>query len=140
MVAIQNLILVLSILSAGTFLGVGGIITCIYAIKRKNRLIYLFSAMWVFMALSLFIAAAGHFFYSTFLMALVIIPQLIGVPCIIIFIELSRKERVSPVKISVLLIIELMLLFVTFLLPESENFEKDIGYGIRNIGILRIAQ
>ena len=140
MESIQNLFLVISISSAGTFLGVGGIITCIYAIKRKNGLIILFSAMWLFTALNLFIAAAAHFFYSTFLMTLMIIPQLIGVPCIIIFIELSRKERVSPVKISILFIIEIMLLSVTFLLPESENFEVIQGYGVHNKGILRIVQ
>ncbi|MHA2131934.1 MAG: hypothetical protein ACW99L_18350, partial [Promethearchaeota archaeon] len=117
MVSIQNLILVLSISSAGTFLGVGGIITSIYAIKKKKRLIFLFSAMWLFTAISLFIAAAAHYYYSTFLMAIMITPQLIGVPCIIIFIELSRKARVSTVKITILFVIEFMLLAATFLLP-----------------------
>jgi hypothetical protein len=127
-------------LTAGTFLGVGGIITFIYAYKRKNRLTILFSAMWLFTALNLFIAAAAHYFYSTFLMTIMIIPQLIGVPCIIIFIELSRKERVSPLKIAILYIIEFTLLFVTFFLPESENFEIIQGYGVHNKGFLRIAQ
>ena len=140
MASIQNIMLVLSISSTGIFLGVGGIITCIYAFKRKNKLIFLFSAMWLFTALFMFTAAAAHYFYSTFLMTIMIIPQLIGVPCIIIFIELSRKEHVSTVKITILFVIEFMLLSVTFLLPKSENYEVIQGYGVHNKGILRTIQ
>ncbi|MHA1991985.1 MAG: hypothetical protein ACW98A_13525 [Candidatus Hodarchaeales archaeon] len=140
MVSFLNIFLVFSITSAGIFLGVGGIATFVYAVKRKNRLIYLFSAMWIFMSFSMFTAATAHFFYSPFLIALAIIPQLIGVPCIIIFIELSRKERVSPLKFTILSIIEITLLAATFLLPESENFEVIQGYGVHNKGLIRIAQ
>jgi hypothetical protein len=138
--SLQNLILVSSIASAAIFMGVGGMVTFIYSLKRKNRLILLFSSMWLFTSLSLFIAAAAHFYYSTLLMRVMIIPQLIAVPCIIIFIDLSRKERVNPVKITVLFVIESILLFVTFLLPENDNFEVIAGYGVHNKGVLRIIQ
>lgn len=140
MVSLGNLMLILSASIAGVFVGVGGLITCFYAIKKKNRHIFLFSAMWLLYAVFWFIDAAAHYYYSTFLMALAIVPQLIGVPCIIIFIELSRKERVSPVKITILFILEFVVLSVTFLLPESENFEVIQGYGVHNKGILRIVQ
>jgi hypothetical protein len=139
-VSIQHLFLVFSQLSAGVFIGVGGIITCIYAFKRKNWLILLFSTMWLFLALSLFMAAVAHLLYNPFLMSIMIIPQLIGVPCILIFIELSRKERVSTIKITILFVIEFLLLSVTFMLPESDNFEVIQGYGVHNKGILRIIQ
>lgn len=140
MASLENLILILSASFAGVFVGVGGIITCIYAIKKKNRLIFLFSAMWLLYALFWFIDAAAHYYYSTILMAFAIVPQLIGVPCIIIFIELSRKERVSPAKITILFILEFVVLSVTFLLPESENYDVIQGYGVHNKGILRIIQ
>ena len=138
--SLENLMLILSTSFAGSFVGVGGIITCIYAIKRKNRLIFLFSAMWLLYALFWFIDAAAHYNYSTFLMAIAIIPQLIGVPCIIVFIELSRKEHVSPANISILFILEFLVLAATFLLPASENYEVIQGYGVHNKGILRIFQ
>jgi hypothetical protein len=140
MVSIINLFLVSSMLFAGTLLGIGGIVTCIYAIKRKNKLIFLFSAMWLFFSLHLTIAATAHFFYSIPLMTIMIIPQLIGVPCIIIFIDLCRKERVSAIKITILFVLELIVLALTFLLPASENFEVIQGYGVHNIGTLRIFQ
>jgi hypothetical protein len=140
MVDIENLMLVLSTSITGVFVGVGGIITCIYAVKRKNRLILLFSAMWLLYAVFWFIDAAAHLNYSTSLMTFAIVPQLIGVPCIIIFIELSRKEHVSPLKITIIFAMEFILLTVTFFLPESENYNVIQGYGVHNKGILRIVQ
>jgi len=140
MASIANLFLVSSMSFAGALLGIGGILTFIYAIKRKNRLIFLFSAMWIFFSLHLIIAATAHFFYSTSLMTIMIIPQLIGVPCIIIFIDLSRKEHVSAIKITILFVLELIVLALTFLLPVSDNFEVIQDYGVHNTGILRISQ
>ena len=140
MASFENIILIISTSFAGTFVGVGGIITFFYAIKKKNKLIFLFSAMWLLYALFWFVDAAAHFYYSTFLMALAIIPQLIGGTCIVIFIELSRKEHVSPANITILSIIEFILLSVTFLIPASENFEVIPGYGVHNKAVLRIVQ
>lgn len=140
MPSIENIVLIISASFAGTFVGIGGIITLFYAIKRKNQLIFLFSAMWLFYALFWFIDAVAHYYYSTFLMALAIVPQLIAVPCIIIFIELSRKEHVSPANITILFVIEFILLSITFLLPASENYDVIQGYGVHNKGILRIIQ
>ena len=136
--SIENLLLVLSTLITGTLVAIGGIITFIYAFKNKNRLIFLFSAMWLMYAVFWFIDAAAHYLYSIPLMALAIVPQLIGVPCIIIFIELSTKEHVSPIKFSILMIIEALVFLVTFYVPN--NWEIIPGYGIHNKGILRIVQ
>ncbi|MBY8981092.1 MAG: hypothetical protein KGD72_11930 [Candidatus Lokiarchaeota archaeon] len=136
--SIENLLLVLSTSITGTLVAIGGIITFIYAFRRKNLLIFLFSAMWLMYAVFWFIDAAAHYFYSIPLMALAIVPQLIGVPCIIIFIELSGKEHVSPIKISILMIIEALVFIVTFYVPN--NWEIIPGYGIHNKGILRIIQ
>ncbi|GAG99868.1 unnamed protein product, partial [marine sediment metagenome] len=80
--SIENLLLVLSTSITGTLVAIGGVITFIYAIRRKNRLIFLFSAMWLMYAVFWFMDGAAHYFYSIPLMALSIIPQLIGVPCI----------------------------------------------------------
>jgi hypothetical protein len=135
---LENLLLVLSTCITGTLVALGGIITFFYAFRRKNRLIFLFSAMWLMYAVFWFIDAAAHLFYSIPLMALAIIPQLIGVPCIIIFIELSGKENVNPIKISVLMIIEALVFIITFYVPD--NWEIIPGYGIHNKGILRFAQ
>ena len=71
-------------------------------------------------------------------MSLAILPQLIGVPCFIVFIELIKKEHVNPIKISILIIIEALLVYVTFFV--SGNFEIVPGYGVHNKGILRIIQ
>jgi len=136
--SIENLLLVLSTLITGTLVAIGGTITFIYAFKNKNRLIFLFSAMWLMYAVFWFMDAAAHYLYSIPLMALAIVPQLIGVPCIIIFIELSTKEHVSPVKFSILMIIEALVFLVTFYVPN--NWEIIPGYGIHNKGILRIVQ
>ena len=140
MISFENIMLITSASFAGTFVGVGGIITCIYAIKRKNRLIFLFSAMWLLYSLFWFLDAAAHYYYSPFLMALAIVPQLIGGACIVIFIELSRREHVNPVNITILFVIEFILLSVTFLIPVSENFEVIQGYGVHNKAALRIVQ
>ncbi len=135
---IENILLVLSTSITGTLVAIGGIITFIYAFQRKNRLIFLFSSMWLMYAVFWFIDAASHYFYSIPLMALAIVPQLIGVPCIIIFIELSGKEYVSPIKISILIILEALVFIITFYVPN--NWEIIPEYGIHNRGILRITQ
>ncbi|MFX1599899.1 MAG: hypothetical protein ACFFB6_04825 [Promethearchaeota archaeon] len=137
MLSLENLLLVISATTTGTLLLIGGIITFRYAIKRNNRLIFLFSAMWLLYSVFWFIDAAAHYFYNTFLMAIAIIPQLIGVPCFIIFIELSRKENVSPLKVTILFVISFLLLFVTFL---PGGLEVILGYGVHNVGLLRIIQ
>ncbi|MHA1933471.1 MAG: hypothetical protein ACW96X_13080, partial [Promethearchaeota archaeon] len=137
MIAIDNLILVLSASFTGVVVLTGGIITFIYAIKQKRSLLFLFSSMWLLYSIFWFIDAAAHFFYNDFLMAIAIIPQLIGVPCMIIFTELIRKENVSTLKITILVVIELMLLIVTFLPGGREIIP---GYGVHNKGILRVFQ
>jgi hypothetical protein len=124
----------------GTLLAIGGMITFIYAIRKRNQLILLFSAMWLLYAVFWFIDAAAHFYYSITLMALAIVPQLIAVPCIIIFIELVGKEHVNPIKISFLVIIEATVFYITFFINPSDNWNIIAGYGVHNKGILRISQ
>ncbi|MHA2398731.1 MAG: hypothetical protein ACXADU_07560, partial [Promethearchaeota archaeon] len=81
MVSIANLLLVLSASTTGVLVAVAGIITFIYAIRRRNYLIFLFSAMWLLYGIFWFIDAAAHYYYSLFLMSIAILPQLVGVPC-----------------------------------------------------------
>ena len=138
MVDLDNLMLVLTASITGTLVAIGGIITVIYGIKRKNRLIFLFSTMWLMYAVFWFIDAAAHYLYSIPLMTVAILPQLIGVPCFIIFIELIKKEHVNPIKISILIIIEALLLYFSFFVPG--NYEIIPGYGVHNKGILRTFQ
>lgn len=140
MPSFENLFLVISMSVAATLTGIGGISTFVYAIKRKNNLIFLFSAMWLFYPFFLGIAATAHFFYSITIMKFFMIPSMIGVPCLIIFIELSRKDRVSAIKLTILIILQIILLAIIFLLPASENFEVIEGFGVHNKGILRIFQ
>ena len=73
-------------------------------------------------------------------MALAIVPQLIAVPCMIIFIELVRKEHVNPIKISILAIIEAIVFYITFFMNPSDNWDIIPGYGVHNKGILRVSQ
>ncbi|MFW9952161.1 MAG: hypothetical protein ACFFKA_18725 [Candidatus Thorarchaeota archaeon] len=135
---LDNTLLVISAAFAGVLVAIGGIITFRYAIKRKNRIIFLFSAMWLSYSIFWFLDAAAHFFYSIFLMSLVIIPQLIGVPCIIIFIELVRKERVSFITMTILVILEFSELFATYFIPD--NYVIIPGYGVYNTLNVRIFQ
>jgi hypothetical protein len=94
--------------------------------------------MWLLYATFWFLDAAAHYFYSIPLMTLAIVPQLLGVPCIIAFIELVKKEHVSPVKMSILVILEAIVFFITFFVQG--NYEVIPGYGVHNKGILRIFQ
>jgi len=132
----DNFLLVSTASITGILVAIGSIITVIYAVKRKNRLIFLFSVMWLLYAVFWFIDAAAHYFYSIPIMTLAIIPQLIGVPCIIAFIELIKKEHVSPIKMSILMIIEALVFFITFFVPG--NFEVIPGYGVHNKGLIWI--
>jgi len=138
MVDLENLMLVFSASITGILVSIGGIITVFYAVKRKNRLILLFSSMWLSYAIFWFIDAAAHYLYSIPLMTIAILPQLIGVPCIIVFIELIKKEHVSPIKISILIIIEALLFYITFFVPG--NYEIIPGYGVHNKSVLRTFQ
>jgi len=136
----DNFLLVLTTSITGILLAIGGIITFVYAIKKRNQLILLFSAMWLLYAVFWFLDAAAHYYYSITIMALAIVPQLIAVPCIIIFIELVRKEHVNPVKIPILVIIEAIVFYITFFMDPSDNWDIIPGYGVHNKGILRISQ
>jgi len=137
MVSFDNLLLVLTTSIAGILNIICFILLFLYAKKRNNRLVYLFSANWLFQALFWILDAASHYYYSTLLMAIAIVPQLIGVPCLFIFIDLIKKERVSSVKMSILFLIEILLLILTFL---PGGMEIVPGYGVHIVGPLRILQ
>jgi hypothetical protein len=137
MVSPENLLLIVSTSIAGSFTLIGGIITLLYAKKRKNRIIYLFSANWFFQAAQWYLIGMAHFTYSTILMAMAYIPQCIGVLCVFVFIELIEEERVHPVKISILTLIITLYLVFTFL-PGSMEIIPD--YGVHIIGACRIFQ
>ena len=134
---LENLILVLSTSVAATLFLVGGIITFIIAIKRKNLLVYLFSASWILQAFFWYLDSASHLNYSYFLMKIAFIPQSIGVPCMFIFIELIKKENVNPIKLIILALIETIFLMLLFM-PGS--LEIIPGYGVHFIGLTRLFQ
>ena len=136
-ISFENILLVTSASAAGVLNIIGFILSFSYARRRKNRFLYLFSANWLFQSFFWGFDAASHLFYSPLLMAIAIIPQLIGVPCLFIFIDLVRRERVSSLKISVMLIIEIVLLILTFL---PGGMQVIPGYGVHNVGALRIFQ
>jgi hypothetical protein len=129
--------LVLAASTAGVLNLICFLLSFLYAKKRNNRLVYLFSANWLFQALFWILDAMAHFYYSTLLMAIAIVPQMIGVPCLFIFIDLIKKERVSSVKLSVLFLIEILLLILTFL-PGTMQIIP--GYGVHILAPLRILQ
>ncbi|MHA2391214.1 MAG: hypothetical protein ACXAEX_04535 [Promethearchaeota archaeon] len=135
--AFENLMLVFSASITGIIVGVGGIITLIHAIKKHKPLLLLFSTMWLLYTVFWFMDAAAHYYYSMFLMTIAIIPQLIGVPCIFIFIDLIGNEKVNTLKITILFVLEIVLLYVTFL-PNVRVIIP--GYGVHNLGILRLFQ
>ena len=137
MTSFDNLLLVLTTSIAGILNIICFILLFLYAKKRNNRLVYLFSANWLFQALFWILDAASHYYYSTLLMAIAIVPQLIGVPCLFIFIDLIKKERVSSVKMSILFLIEILLLILTFI-PGGMEIVPD--YGVHIVGSLRILQ
>jgi len=137
MISFDNMLLVTSASLAGVLNIIGFLLSFSYAKKRKNRLVYLFSANWLFQSFFWALDAASHLFYSPLLMALAIIPQTIGVPCLFIFIDLIKKERVSSVKITIVLLIEIILLYLTFI-PGGMLILP--GYGVHIVGALRIIQ
>ena len=137
MASFDNLFLVLAASTAGILNIICFLLSFLYAKKRKNRLVYLFSANWLFQALFWILDAASHFYYSPLLMAIAIVPQIIGVPCLFIFIDLIKKERVSSVKMSILFLIEILLLILTFM---PGGMQIILGYGVHIVGPLRILQ
>ena len=137
MTSFDNLLLVLTTSTAGILNIICFILLYLYAKKRNNRLVYLFSANWLFQAFFWFLDAASHYYYFPLLMAIAIIPQTIGVPCLFIFIDLIKKERVSSMKMSILILIEIFLLILSFI-PGGMLIIP--GYGVHIVGSLRILQ
>ena len=137
MVSIENLVLVTAASIAGTLNFFCFLLLFFYAKKRNNHLIYLFSASWLFQAIFWILDGAAHLYYSTILMALAIIPQAISVPCLFVFIDLIRRERASSIRLSILFLLEVILLILTFL-PGGMRIIP--GYGVHIIGPLRTIQ
>ena len=134
---IENIILVLSTSIAGTLLLIGGIITFIYAQRKKHRLIFLFSTGWLLQAIFWFLDSAAHYFYSPDLMRIAFIPQSAAIPCIFIFIDLIKSEKVNVIKIATLAIIETFLILSLFL-PGAITIIP--GYGVHFVGFTRFIQ
>ena len=137
MISFDNILLVTSASVAGVLNIIGFLLSFSYAKKRNNRLVYLFSANWLLQSFFWILDAASHLYYSTLLMAFAIIPQIIGVPCLFIFIDLIKKERVNSFKIIILLLIEITLLSLTFM---TESMQILPGYGVHVFGYVRLFQ
>jgi hypothetical protein len=137
MTSFENLLLVTSAFFAAFLNIIGFLLSFLYGRERNNRLVYLFSVNWLFQACFWILDATAHFTYSTMLMSIAIIPQLIGVPCLFIFIDLIKKERVSSVKLSILILLEIPLAILSFL---PGGMQVIPGYGVHSVGSLRILQ
>jgi hypothetical protein len=137
MIYIENLMLVLSTSMAATFILIGGILAVIKIRKKKDRHLFLYSISWLFQSIFWYLVSSAHLTYSTTLMSVAFIPQSIGVPFMIVFIELIGRESVSSWRISLLAIIETMFLIILFLPGAMEVIP---GYGVHFIGISRLLQ
>ncbi|MHA2393009.1 MAG: hypothetical protein ACXAEX_13780 [Promethearchaeota archaeon] len=137
MIGGENLFLGISTFTAGTLSLINGILTFVYARRRKNRIIFLFSANWFFQATFWYLDGIAHLTYSPLIMAISFIPQTIGVLCLFIYIELIEKENVSSIKASILVIIELLYVSLAFF---PGGMEVIPNYGVHIIGLCRIFQ
>ena len=137
MISGENLLLGITTFLAGTLSLFNGILTLFYARRRKNQVIFLFSANWFLQAIFWYLDGTAHLTYTPFIMAVSFIPHAIGVLCLFIYIELIEKENVSPLKISILVIIELLFLVFAFL---PGGMEVIPNYGVHIIGLCRIFQ
>ena len=135
---IENILLVLSTTITSVLVTIGALITLLYAIRKKNHIILLFSISWFLYGSFLFLDAIAHYSYSTFIMSIAMIPQIIMIPCLVVFMDFSRKERVNTIRLAFLIIIGLFILFSTIYIED--NWEVIPGYGVHNKGILRIFQ
>jgi len=137
MISGENLLLGITTFIAGTLSLTNGILTFLYARRRKNRVIFIFSANWFLQAIFWYLDGTAHLTYTPLIMAISFIPTTIGVLCLFIYIELIEKENVSPIKVSILVLIELLFLLFAFL---PGGMEVIPNYGIHIIGLCRIFQ
>lgn len=137
MTSFDNLLLVLSTSIAGILNFICFILSFLYAKKRNNRLVYFFAVNWLFLAICWILDGASHFFYSTLLMSMAMVSIAIAVPCLFIFIDLIKKERVSSIKMSFLFILEILLVIMSFI---PGGMQVTPGYGVHIVGPLRIIQ
>jgi hypothetical protein len=140
----ENLLLGITTVIAAILSLINGILTFLHARRRKNRVIFIFSTNWFLQALFWALDATAHLTYTPLIMAIAFVPHTIGVLCIFIYIELIEKENVSAIKISILVIVELLFLlfaflplFITSLPPGMEVID---GYGVHIVGLCRIFQ
>lgn len=134
---IDQILLVISTTTCGILMAIGGIMTLIYAKQKSYKIMYLFSANWLLQSICWFLIAYAHGTYSTLSMSIAFIFNGLGVLCLTIFLELIEKERVSPSKISGLVVIITIYWVLTFL-PGSMEIVP--AYGIHIIGNCRLFQ
>lgn len=133
----ENLLLGITTFTAGTLSLINGILTFVYAKRRKNRVIFLFSTNWFLQAIFWYLDGTAHLTYTPLIMAISFIPHTIGVLFLFIYIELIEKENVSTVIVSFLVIIELLFLSFAFF---PGGIEVVPNYGVHIIGLCRIFQ
>ncbi|GAH07377.1 unnamed protein product, partial [marine sediment metagenome] len=122
-----NLLLGITTFLAGTLSLVNAILTLLYARRRKNRVIFIFSANWFLQAIFWFLDGIAHLTYTPLIMAISFVPHTIGVLCLFIYIELIEKENVSPVKVTILVVIILMYLFFSFVPLFVTSLIKEVS-------------
>ena len=79
----ENLLLGITTFIAGTLSLFNGILTFLYARKRKNHVVLLFSTNWILQAIFWFLDGTAHLTYTPLIMAISFIPHTIGVLCLL---------------------------------------------------------
>ncbi|MHA2036145.1 MAG: hypothetical protein ACW972_11010 [Promethearchaeota archaeon] len=137
MISGENLLLGITTIIASILSLINGILTFVYARKRNNRVIYLFSTNWILQAIFWALDGTAHLTFTPLIMAISFIPHTIGVLCLFIYIELIEKENVSPIMISILVVIEMLFLLFAFF---PGGMEVIPNYGVHIVGLCRILQ
>ena len=114
-----------------------GFVSLFHWIARKRRYIYLLSLSWILQGLFWLLDLISQITFNKKLLSYSFTVQVLGILCLIIFIEYTSYERITTLRMSIFLVISVFYILYPIIFNSIEEIPD---YGLHIVGINRIIQ
>jgi len=114
-----------------------GILSFFHWIVKKRRNLYLLGLSWTLQGLFWMLGSIAQITLNQKLLSNIFVSQVLGILCLVIFIEYTSHERINTLRISIFLVISIFYIIFPIIFNSIEIIPD---YGLHVIGASRLIQ
>ena len=114
-----------------------GILSFFHWIVKKRKNLYLLGLSWTLQGLFWLLDSIAQFQLNQKLLSNIFIIQVLGILCLVIFIEYTSYERINILRFSIFLVISVLSIIFPII---TDSIEEIPDYGLHVVGVSRLIQ